>query len=47
LQIEDGDAAPMLYLIDADARRLGRLTPGRKMVLLSAKYDAGKYLQKD
>jgi hypothetical protein len=47
LCVMEEDAAPMLYLIDADARRLGRLVPGRKMVLLTPKYEAAKYLQKD
>jgi hypothetical protein len=37
----------MLYLIDAEARRLGRLVPGRKMVLLTEKYEAGKYVKKE
>ncbi len=47
LCVMEEDAAPMLYLIDADARRLGRLVPGRKMVLLTDKYEAGKYLKKE
>jgi hypothetical protein len=47
LCVLEEDAAPMLYLIDADARRLGRLVVGRKMVLLTEKYEAGKYLKKE
>jgi hypothetical protein len=47
LCIMEEDGAPMLYLIDAEARRLGRLVPGRKMVLLTEKYEAGKYVKKE
>jgi hypothetical protein len=47
LCIMEEDVAPMLYLIDVDAHRLGRLVPGRKMVLLNEKYEAGKYLRKE
>ncbi len=45
--VMEEDGAPMLYLIDADARRLGRLVSGRKMVLLTEKYEAAKYLMKE